>query len=38
MAERPRGTELTVVGDFNVDLEKTRGQGQDEEIATAVAT
>ena len=33
MAERPRGTELIVVDDFNVDLENTGDQGRDEEIA-----
>ena len=38
MAERPRGMELIVAGDLNVDLEKAGGQGQDEEIATSVAT
>ena len=37
IAERPRGTELIVGGDLNVDLEKASGRGQDEEIAMAVA-
>ena len=38
MAKRRRGAELIVAGNFNVDLEKTGGQGQDEEIAAVVAT
>ena len=38
MAERLRGTELIVAGDLNVDIERTVGRGQDEDIATAVAT
>ena len=38
MSERPRGTELIVAGDFNVDLDKTGGRGRDKEIAATVAT
>ena len=38
MAERPRGAELIVAGDFNVDLENTGGRGRYEEITAAVAT
>ena len=38
MAERPRGTELIVTGDLNLDMERTGGWGRDEEIADAVAT
>ena len=38
MTERPRGTELIVAGDFNVDLEKTGGWVRDKEIALATAT
>ena len=37
MEERPRGVELVVVGDFNMELEKTVGRGRDKEIASAVA-
>ena len=37
-AERPRGTELIVTVDFNVDLENTGSQGRDEEITVTVAT
>ena len=38
MAERPRGTEFIVTGDFNVEFKKTGGRGRDEDIAAAVAT
>ena len=38
MAERPRGKELVVAGDLNVDLKKAGGRGRDEDIAVAVAT
>ena len=38
MTEQPRGTELIVAGDFNVDLEKTDSRGRDKEIEAAVAT
>ena len=38
MVDRPRGAELIFAGDLNVDLERTSGQGLDEEIAVAVAT
>ena len=37
MAERPRGTELIVAGDLNVELENMVGQGRDEEIAAVAA-
>ena len=36
MREQPRGAELIVVGDFNIDLERTGGQGRDKEIAAVV--
>ena len=29
MNKQPRGTELIVAGDFNVNLERTGGQGRD---------
>ena len=38
MAERPRGTELIVTVDFNVNLDNTGSQGRDEEITVTVAT
>ena len=38
MAERPRGTELIVAGNLNVDLDKAGVQGWDEEIMATVAT
>ena len=38
MVERPRRTELIAAGDFNMDLDKTGGQGQDKEIVATVAT
>ena len=37
MAERPRGEELIIAGDFNVDMEGTDGQVREEEIAAAIA-
>ena len=36
MAERLRGTELMIVGDLNVDLERTGRWGRDKEIAATV--
>ena len=36
MAERPRGVGLIVVGDLNLDREKTSSQQQDKEIAVVV--
>ena len=38
MAERPRGTELIVAGNLNVDLEKAGGQGWNDDTTAAVAT
>ena len=38
MAEKPRGAELIVAGDLNVELGKTGSRGRDEEITAAVAT
>ena len=38
MKEVPRGAELIVVEDFNVDLEGKDGRGRDEEIVVAIAT
>ena len=38
MAEKPKGTELIVVGDLNVELEKTGSRERDKEIVAAVAT
>ena len=38
MVEKPRGTELIVVGDLNVELGKTCIRLRDEEILAAVST
>ena len=38
MAEIQRESELIVAGDFNIDMEGTDGQGQDEEIVEAIST
>ena len=38
MSDKPRGTELIVVGDLNVELGKTGIRGREEEITTSVAT
>ena len=38
VAENPRGIELIVAGDLNVDLGKAGGRGRDEKIVAAVAT
>ena len=38
IAEKPRGTELIVTGDLNVDLGNEGERGRDEEIAAAMAT
>ena len=38
MAERPRGTEMIVVGEFKLDLERTGRWGRDKEIAMTVET
>ena len=38
LRERPRGDELLVAGDFNVDLEHAKGAEWDEEIAADLAT
>ena len=38
MAERPKGTDLIIARDFNVDLERTGGWGRDEQIMAVVAT
>ena len=38
MAEWPRGTELVVVSNFNVDLERMGGRGHNREIVAAVET
>ena len=37
ITERVKGAETIFVGDFNLDLEVTDGQGQDEEIASEIA-
>ena len=37
MAENPRGAELIVSDDLNVDLEKAGGRGRDEDIVVVVA-
>ena len=37
MAERPKGTELIVAGNLNVDLRKAGGRGRDGDIVAAVA-
>ena len=36
--EKSRGIELIVTGGLNADLERTGGQGQDEEITEVVMT
>ena len=38
MADKPRGSELVVVGDLNVEIGKTGGRGRGEEITAAVTT
>ena len=38
MAQNPRGTELIVAVDLNVDLGKEGDRGRDEDITEAVAT
>ena len=38
MNELPKVTELIFAGDFNVNLERTGGWGQDKEIGAVVAT
>ena len=38
MNEQPKGADLIVKGDLNVDLERTDGQGQHEDIVVVVAT
>ena len=38
LVERPKGTELVVVGDLNVNIERTGELGRDEKITAAVAT
>ena len=37
MVGQPMGADMVVVGDFNVDLERTGGRGRNEEIAAVVA-
>ena len=38
MAQNPRGRELIVAGDLNVDLGKEGDRGRDKEITTAMGT
>ena len=36
MAEQPRGADIIVAGDLNIDLYRTVGRGWDEEIAAVL--